>query len=122
MRRPLLHFYPLISAAIAAASAGDSIFISSGTYPENLTIDKELKLWGTGSGATIISGSTGSPTITMQGSDDGEDGWFDYKEVLNIAIPESFIDDEFFPKYMRLVYTANSSDGLITFKFGKLLQ
>ena len=54
-----------IASAITAASAGDSIFIAKGTYSENITIDKSLVIDGAGVYSTIISGATGSPTITI---------------------------------------------------------
>ena len=34
-----------IQAAVDAAKAGDTIFVSSGTYVENLKIDKPVKIW-----------------------------------------------------------------------------
>lgn len=60
--------------------------------------------------------TTGTPTISMEVSNDGS-SWFEYTgETTDIAIPIAISDDEFLPKYLRLAYTANSSDGDITFK------
>lgn len=50
--------YPTIGAAIANASAGDTISVSSGTYHENLVIDKTINLIGKGPGGNM-------PTITI---------------------------------------------------------
>ena len=47
--------YPTISAAIDAASSGDTIIVRSGTYYENIIINKRLSLIG-----------EGSPTIDAQ--------------------------------------------------------
>lgn len=68
--------------------------------------------------------TTGTPKVTIQISDEGDDGspiWFTYKDMVDIPITQSFIDDEVFPKFMRIVYTANSSDGLVTFKLSRLI-
>lgn len=37
--------YISIQAAIDAAEAGDTIFVSSGTYVENLKVNKEVRIW-----------------------------------------------------------------------------
>jgi parallel beta-helix repeat protein len=59
--------YTNLQTAIDNASAGDSIFIAPGTYTNsgNFAVDLELKLFGAGAGATIISGATGAATITV---------------------------------------------------------
>ena len=49
-----------ISGAITAASAGDSIFITDGTYTETITVSKKLFIVGKGH-ATILNG-----TVTFQ--------------------------------------------------------
>ena len=48
--------YSTISAAIAAASNGQSIFVAGGTYTENVTVNKALNIFGAGRG-TLINGS-----------------------------------------------------------------
>ncbi|MGB9730099.1 MAG: right-handed parallel beta-helix repeat-containing protein, partial [Thermoprotei archaeon] len=48
--------YPSIQAAINAASTGDTIFVKSGTYHENVMVDKTLKLIGENQDS-IIQGS-----------------------------------------------------------------
>ncbi len=37
--------YATIQAAVDAANAGDTIFVSPGTYVENLKIDKQVRIW-----------------------------------------------------------------------------
>ncbi len=51
--------FTTIQAAIDAASSGDTINVSSGTYSEAVTVNQSaLKLIGEGSGSTTISGHT----------------------------------------------------------------
>ena len=52
--------YPTIGAAVNAASAGDTIFVESGVYRENVQITKSLTLEGQSSANTTIIGSGGS--------------------------------------------------------------
>jgi parallel beta-helix repeat protein len=49
--------YETISDAIDEADAGDTIEVGTGTYPENLLIDKSINLIGMGMGNTIIEGT-----------------------------------------------------------------
>lgn len=53
--------YPTIGAAIANASAGDTIVVGSGTYHENVNVDKGLTLNGndTGHGMPVIDSGSG---------------------------------------------------------------
>jgi nitrous oxidase accessory protein NosD len=60
--------YTTIGAAIAAAHAGDTIDVCSGTYRERLVIAKSLYLRGAGAATTTIDGQGGGTTVTVQGS------------------------------------------------------
>ncbi len=46
--------YPTIQAAIDAAEPGDTVFVRAGTYTENVTVDKEIRLLGSGRGEVRI--------------------------------------------------------------------
>jgi len=52
--------YSTIQAAVDQASAGDTIFVRSGVYNENILIDKPLTLEGENSSSTTIMGTGGS--------------------------------------------------------------
>lgn len=67
----------------------------------------------------ISTHSSGTPTITIQFSDD-DLTWFTYKDQSDILISETFFDGEFLPRYIRISYTANSSNGNVTFKTASL--
>lgn len=59
--------FKAISAALAAASAGDLVWIAPGTYTENLTIPVDnLTLSGAGKNSTIIKAASGSVTPTLK--------------------------------------------------------
>ena len=45
--------YTTIGAAVSAAMPGQSIYIQTGTYTENVTINKQLNIVGSGRGAVI---------------------------------------------------------------------
>ncbi len=57
--------YSTISAALTAAIDGDTISIKSGTYKENITINKGVKLIGEAVGSTIIDGQGIGNAITI---------------------------------------------------------
>lgn len=58
--------YSSIQDAIDAANTSDTVYVHSGTYNENLTIDKSLTLIGEARGSTIISGiGTSAHTIRL---------------------------------------------------------
>ena len=56
--------FATIQEAIDAASAGDSIRISSGTFTENIVIDKELKIRGK-SKTRIVAADDSEPVVTI---------------------------------------------------------
>lgn len=59
----------------------------------------------------------GAPTVTIEVSEDGNN-WLNYVDDANdIVIPCGIGESRFYPKFMRLVYTANSSNGDVTFKY-----
>lgn len=55
-----------IQAAINASIGGDTISVSTGTYNENITIDKAIKMIGEFAGGTIINGSGTGNAITIK--------------------------------------------------------
>jgi hypothetical protein len=54
-----------IRHAIALASSGDSIKVAAATYTESLTINKSLRMVGSGASTTIIDGGGGSRVVTI---------------------------------------------------------
>lgn len=67
--------YTSISAAISGSQNGDHIYLPGGTFSENITIDKELYIYGSGHypDSTIATGVTkiiGTATI-ISGADNG---------------------------------------------------
>jgi uncharacterized repeat protein (TIGR03803 family)/parallel beta-helix repeat protein len=57
--------YNTIQSAIDAATALDTLHVWSGTYNENVVINKELVLEGNGSASTIIDGGSSITTVTI---------------------------------------------------------
>jgi parallel beta-helix repeat protein len=52
--------YPTISEAVAKASSGDTVFVKSGTYHENVRVDKSLLILGEDSEKTVVIGEGGA--------------------------------------------------------------
>ena len=61
--------FPTIGAAVAAASAGDTIEVSQGTYKEDVVIGKQLALIGANQNNTIIDATGLSNGIYIDGLD-----------------------------------------------------
>ncbi len=59
--------YSTIQSAINAANNGDTIFVYSGTYAENIVIDKTLSLMGEGRNTTSIVGNNMKETVEITG-------------------------------------------------------
>lgn len=61
-----------ITAAVAAAAAGDTVQIAKGTYAESVPVTKSLTLQGDPAGGTKLVGTTNSPALLLGGpvSDD----------------------------------------------------
>jgi nitrous oxidase accessory protein NosD len=72
--------YTKISDAIAAASAGSVIFVESGTYTEQVVINKSLTLTGAGSASTFIQAPA-----TLTSDADGNKDLIDITGALTIA-------------------------------------
>lgn len=57
-----------IGAAVTAASAGATIAIAPGTYPENVALGKAVTLVGRCAEKVIVEASVGSPAIAVNGA------------------------------------------------------
>jgi len=62
------HPYSSIGKALKNAKGGSEIYISKGTYKENITVPKDVKLFGKKKdvGSVIIKGDSDEPTVTMK--------------------------------------------------------
>ena len=58
--------YSTIQAAINNANNGDTIYIWSGTYYENVVVNKTVTIIGNGTGKTFINGSRTGDTIIVK--------------------------------------------------------
>ena len=61
--------YPVIQGAINNASEGDRIFALSGTYYENVVVNKTISLMGENRGTTIIDGNRSGISVLILSND-----------------------------------------------------
>ncbi len=108
--------YPTIQQAIDAASLSDTIFIRSGTYDENLIIDKALTIEGEDRNTTIVQAMSVSPVINIQATsnviiknltikNDGREGVY----ILNSS-DISLVDNNIFGAFRECVKVESSTD------------
>lgn len=64
--------------------------------------------------------TTGTPTISIQVSRDNTTFINYLTEAVDVSIPITIEQSTFKPNFMRIAYTANSSDGNVTFKLNKI--
>lgn len=57
--------YSTIGAAVGNASQGDTILVKSGTYHENVAVNKPLSIIGEGSESTVVIGNGGTPSQSV---------------------------------------------------------
>lgn len=69
--------YPTIQAAINAASPGDTILVSSGTYIERILVNKYVKIMGENPQTTIIDGSKAGVVVNITAS---------YVQITNFTV------------------------------------
>jgi hypothetical protein len=61
------HPFKTIGAALGAAKSGDKVNVASGTYKENITLPKKVKLVGAGKGkSVIVSDKNDESVVTMK--------------------------------------------------------
>ncbi len=67
--------YSKIQDAIDAANSGDTIRVKSGTYSENINVDKRIFLlgWNTGGGDPIVDAGNRGSAITFSAGSNGTD-------------------------------------------------
>ncbi len=112
--------YGSVAAAIAAARPGDTVRVGPGTYREHLTIDKPLRLLGSG-GPLLDGGGEGSivtvdaPDVTVQGF--RLQGTGDNLEQENTAIavnaPRALIRDNQISDALFGIYLRQATDSRV---------
>src|SRR6185436_2025385 len=68
---PCTGTFPTISSAVASASAGDTITVCPGVYPELVQVDKELTILGAQSGVDARTRAVPVTSESIVGSGDG---------------------------------------------------
>lgn len=64
--------YKTIHEAVAAANDGETVFVASGTYNENVDITKDLTLTGENKDTTFVDGGGNDHVLNVYGPIDGE--------------------------------------------------
>jgi hypothetical protein len=109
---PCTGTYSTISAAVAAASAGDTIKVCPGTYPESVGVDKGLIINGANAGISPNAGSrltesvvTGaSPTIRLNTTDSVTIDGFTFSGTTGAIIDSYMTGNK--PTIERNIFTA----------------
>lgn len=102
-----------IQGAIDAASPGDTVFVYSGTYDEDIVIDKPLTLVGNATETTVVTGSGTGATISLT------DDWINVTGFK--IVPSSYYIDAvevFHAKYCNFSGNSVVTDG----KYGIWVQ
>ena len=94
--------YTSIQAAINAASAGDTIYIYSGTYTEQLTVTKALTLEGENKDTTIVKAPAGWYTIGINAY-----------SVTGITIKDLNVQGFFYGIYVRYSSACTITDNIV---------
>ena len=116
---------PLLSiqTAINAATDGDTVSVASGTYVENIEINKEIAIIGNDRSTTIIDGDS-SGSVVYFGSNAGTGALLKDFTIQNgtgrygphaasdaLCGGGIFLDDGSSPKLKRLIVTNNRAEG-----------
>jgi hypothetical protein len=72
-----------ITAAIAAATPGDTISVAAGIWYENLSIQKSVTIQGVGSDQTIIDGSATASVVTISDSGSAVEVFLEHLGIRN---------------------------------------
>ncbi len=95
--------YPTIQSAIDNASDNDTIFVYSGTYSENIDVNKSIELIGAGRETTFIDGNNSGDIVHISANwtkvsgftiQNGGDGLYDagiYVHSNNVVIRDNLI-------------------------------
>jgi len=102
-------YYTTIQSAIENASSGDVIQVESGTYYENLYIDKKITLMGENKDTTIIDGQ-GSTVINIDANDVTITGF-----TIRSGYNGVYIEDSSDNLIINNKITANDYDGILLY-------
>ena len=114
---------PTIQEAIDAANDGDTILVASGTYYENIIINKNVKIIGEDWTTTILDGSTQGRSVVYFGQYAGDDALLSEFKIQN-GIGQTgahaassgrcgggiFIDANASPQLLKLHVTNNQAE------------